>query len=269
MTLVAAGFGITLIAMMTLKEMLNPAFDKRKLLRPALISAAITGGIALLFALIPSLSGNFIAEGDAQFKGDYSFLKETLPLDRAALLRADAFRSLGFILASALLIILYANNKVKSSLMISLLGILFLFDLVPVDRRYLNDDNFSRKRKLETLIEPSNADKVILQDPTQYRVLDASVNIFNDASPSYFHKNIGGYHAAKLRRYQELINMHLDAEIGKLFGAFGRAKTFEQISPVLDSLGVLNMLNMKYVIVQQRSCSTYESFSQWKCLVCE
>lgn len=253
MTLVAAGFGITLIAVMSLKEILNFTQDKQKLLRPVLISAAITGGITLLFALIPSLSGNFIAEGDAQFKGDYSFLKETLPLDRAALLRADAFRSLGFILAATLLIVLYSYSKVKSSLMISLLGILFLLDLVPVDRRYLNDDNFSRKRKLDTLIEPTNADKMVLQDPTQYRVLDASVNIFNDASPSYFHKNIGGYHAAKLRRYQELINMHLEAEIGKLFGAFGRAKTFEQINPVLDSLGVLNMLNMKYVIYNKEA----------------
>jgi len=253
MTLVAAGFGITLIAVMSLKEILNPATDKRKLIRPVLISAAITGGIALLFGLFPSLSGNFIAEGDAQFKGDYSFLKETLPLDRAAMLRADAFRSLGFVLAAALLVILYAYNKVKSSLMISLFGILFLLDLVPVDRRYLNDENFSHKRKLDTLIEPGNADKMILRDQTQYRVLDASVNIFNDASPSYFHKNIGGYHAAKLRRYQELINMHLESEIGRLFGAFSRAKTFDQISPVLDSLGVLNMLNMKYVIYNKEA----------------
>jgi len=253
MTLVAAGFGITLIAVMSLKEILNPATDKRKLIRPVLISAAITGGIALLFGLFPSFSGNFIAEGDAQFKGDYSFLKETLPLDRAAMLRADAFRSLGFVLAAALLVFLYAYNKVKSSLMISLFGILFLLDLVPVDRRYLNDENFSHKRKLDTLIEPGNADKMILRDQTQYRVLDASVNIFNDASPSYFHKNIGGYHAAKLRRYQELINMHLESEIGRLFGAFSRAKTFDQISPVLDSLGVLNMLNMKYVIYNKEA----------------
>lgn len=253
MTLVAAGFGITLIAVLSLRELLNTTTDKRKLIRPVLISAAITGGIALLFALFPSLSGNFIAEGDAQFRGDYSFLKETLPLDRAALLRADAFRSLGFILAATLLIVLYAYSKVKSSLMISLLGILFLLDLVPVDRRYLNDDNFSHKRKLDTLIEPSKADKMVLQDQTQYRVLDASVNIFNDASPSYFHKNIGGYHAAKLRRYQELINMQLESEIGRLFGAFGRAKTLEQINPVLDSLGVLNMLNMKYVIYNKEA----------------
>jgi hypothetical protein len=84
-------------------------------------------------------------------------------------------------------------------------------------------------------------------------VLDASVNIFNDSKPSYFHKSIGGYHAAKLRRYQELINMQIEGEIGQLFGAFGRAKTFEEIAPTLDSLGVLNMLNMKYVIYNKEA----------------
>lgn len=248
MTLVATGFGITLIAMLALKEILDPKTDKQKLIRPLMISAGITGGIALLFALIPSLAGNFTSPADTQFQGDYAFLKETLPLDRKAMLRSDAFRSLGFILAAAFLIWLYAKNKLKTNVTITFFGILLLADLLPVAKRYLNDDSFARKRKIETLIQPSNADKIILQDKSQYRVLDASVNIFNDATPSYFHKNIGGYHAAKLRRYQELINMQIEGEIGQLFRAFGTAKTFDDITPTLDSLGVLNMLNMKYVI---------------------
>jgi len=248
MTLVATGFGITLIAMLALKEILDPKTDKQKLIRPLMISVGITGGIALLFALIPSLAGNFTSPADTQFQGDYAFLKETLPLDREAMLRSDAFRSLGFILAAAFLIWLYAKNKLKTNVTITFFGILLLADLLPVAKRYLNDDSFARKRKIETLIQPSNADKIILQDKSQYRVLDASVNIFNDATPSYFHKNIGGYHAAKLRRYQELINMQIEGEIGQLFRAFGTAKTFDDITPTLDSLGVLNMLNMKYVI---------------------
>jgi len=223
MTLVATGFGITLIAMLALKEILDPKTDKQKLIRPLMISAGITGGIALLFALIPSLAGNFTSPADTQFQGDYAFLKETLPLDREAMLRSDAFRSLGFILAAAFLIWLYAKNKLKTNVTITFFGILLLADLLPVAKRYLNDDSFARKRKIETLIQPSNADKIILQDKSQYRVLDASVNIFNDATPSYFHKNIGGYHAAKLRRYQELINMQIEGEIGQLFRAFGTA----------------------------------------------
>lgn len=248
MTLVATGFGITLIAILALKEVLTTENAKEKLLRPVLYSAGITAGVALVFALIPSLAGSFVSPADAQFSGDYAFLKETLPLDREAMLRSDAWRSVGFILAAAFLLWLYIKNILKTNTVIILFGVLFLADLVPVAKRYLNDSHFERKRTFNNLVQPTAADNMILADKSYYRVLDASVNIFNDSKPSYFHKNIGGYHAAKLRRYQELINMQIEGEIGQLFGAFGRAKTFEEIAPTLDSLGVLNMLNMKYVI---------------------
>ena len=258
MMLVATGFGITLIAVLALKEVFSEKTDKQKLIRNVGISAGIVGGIAAIYALIPSLAGSFVADSvknaaDAQFQGDYAFLKETLPLDRAALLRSDALRSLGFVLAAAGLIWLYAKNLLKPNVAYVFLAVLMLFDLVPVAKRYLNNDNFARKRHLETLIEPSVADNIILQDKTQYRVLDASTNIFNDAKPSYFHKNIGGYHAAKLRRYQELINMQIQGEIGQLFGAFGRATTADVITNTMDSLGVLNMLNMKYLIYNKEA----------------
>jgi len=253
MMLVATGFGITLLAILALKEVFDEKTDKQKLIKPVLISAAIVGGLSLIFVLIPSLAGDFTSAADAQFQGNNSFLKETLPLDRLDMLRSDALRSLGFIIAAAGLIWLYAKNLLKIKVAYVFLGILFLFDLVPVAKRYLNNDNFTRPRRVETLIEPSTADNIVLQDKSQFRVLDATVNIFNDASPSYFHKNIGGYHAAKLRRYQELINMHLDKEIGQLFGAFGRAKSAETVNQTMDSLGVLNMLNMKYLIYNKQA----------------
>jgi len=253
MILVIASFGMALMAVLALKEVFKPHADKTKLLRPISISAAIVGGICLIFAAVPSLAGNFVSPADAQFTGDYAFLKETLPLDRQALLRSDALRSLAFVVLSAGLIWLYAKNLVKKNLTYVFLGCLMLGDLVPVAKRYLNDDNFTRKRSIEKFVQPSTADKIILQDKSQFRVLDATVDIFNDASPSYFHKNIGGYHAAKLRRYQELINVHLTKELGQLFGAFGRAKTIDEIVPVMDSLGVLNMLNMKYVIYNKEA----------------
>jgi len=253
MTLVATGFGITLMAILALKEVFNEKTDKKKLIRPLMISAAIVGGIALIFALMPSLSGDFISPSDAQYTGNNAFLKETLPMDRAALLRADAFRSLMFVLLSAGLIWLYIKNYLKLKVAYVLLGILILLDLVPVSKRYLNDNSFQRPRHIETLIAPSKADNFILQDKSQFRVLDGTVSIFNDASPSYFHKNIGGYHAAKLRRYQELINMHIEKEIGRMFATFGRATSPAIINNTMDSLGVLNMLNMKYLIYNKEA----------------
>jgi len=253
MTLVATGFGITLMAILALKEVFNVKIDKKKLIRSVAISTGIVGGIAVIFAAIPSLSGNFISASDAQFQGDYSFLKETLPADRAALLRSDALRSLMFVLMAAGLIWLYAKNLLKQNVAYVFLAVLFLADLAPIAKRYLNNDNFQRKRKIETFIKPSVADNFILQDKSQFRVLDATVNIFNDATPSYFHKNIGGYHAAKLRRYQELINMQIEKEMGQLFATFGRATSPDIINNTLDSLGVLNMLNMKYLIYNKEA----------------
>ena len=266
MTLVATGFGMTLLAILALKEVFSDKIDKQKLIKSVMISAGIVGGIALIFALIPSLSGSFVGAADAQFQGNNAFLKETLPLDREALLRSDAFRSLAFILLSAGLIWLYAKDLLKKNVAYVLFGILILVDLVSVDKRYLNNDNFQSPRKHEVFVQPTVADNIVLQDKSYYRVLDATVDIFNDATPSYFHKNIGGYHAAKLRRYQELINMQLTPEMGQLFGAFGRVKTADQISTVMDSLGVLNMLNMKYVIYNKQAAplvNPYANGNAW------
>lgn len=257
MTLVATGFGITLIAILALKELLNTTTDKKKLIKPLLISIGITGGIALIFALMPGLAGSFIGEGDLNFasqissayQADFSFLTETLPADRKAMLQADAFRSLLFIIGAAGVLWFYLKGTLKSNLLIFAMGILMLLDLVPVAKRYLNDDNFARKRNFNTLIKPSEADKFILQDKTEFRVLNLSVNIFNDASPSYFHHNIGGYHAAKLRRYQELINMQITPELEKFY----TIKTYEQFDSVAQTLGVLNMLNLKYIIMDPSS----------------
>jgi hypothetical protein len=261
MTLVATGFGMTLLAVLALKEIFAEKADKQKLIKPVLISTAIVGGIALIFALIPSLAGNFTAVADAQYQGNNAFLRETLPLDRAALLRSDALRSLMFVLMSAGLIWLYAKNYLKEKVAYALFAVLILGDLVPVAKRYLNNDNFQQPRQYEAMVQPSTADKIILQDKSQFRVLDATVDVFQSSAPSYFHKNIGGYHAAKLRRYQELINMHLTKEMGQLFASFGRAKTTDQITNTLDSLGVLNMLNMKYLIYNKEAAPLINPFA--------
>jgi len=253
MILVASGFGITLIAMLALKEVFNAQIDKKNLTKSLWIATAITGGISLIFAIIPSLAGSFRSGSDAYvvqqftnaYQTDFAFLADVLAADRKAMLQTDAFRSLFFIVLSASIIWLYLNNKLKQHLAMAFMGVLLLLDLVPVAKRYLNDDNFGRKRTINALIKPSEADKYILQDKSEFRIINLSVNVFNDASPSYFHNNIGGYHAAKLRRYQELINLHISTELEKLY----QISSYEQFDSLAQTLGVLNMLNLKYIIM--------------------
>lgn len=257
MTLVATGFAVTLMAMLTLKEVLSGGIEKSKLKKPLYISTAIVGGLALIFALIPSLAGNFNAESDQYFvqqlssayQTDMSFLADTLPADREAMLQSDAFRSLIFVLLSALVLWLFIQSKLKTAIVITAIGVLFLTDLMPVAKRYLNDDNFGRKRTTANLHQPTEADKFILQDKSEFRVLNLTVNVFNDASTSYFHDNVGGYHAAKLRRYQELINLQLTGELEKFYNI----RSYEQLDSALQTMGVLNMLNMKYIIMDPKS----------------
>ena len=265
MTLVATGFGVTLLAFLAIKEVYEGNIDKAKLTKSILISAGITAGISMIFGLVPSLAGNFISPQDASLQGDFAFMKETLPNDRKSLLRSDAWRSIGFIVLGALILYAYAKGFLKKNVSVALLGFFILLDLFPVAKRYLNDDNFAPKRPKQ-LVQTTPADNFILQDKSQYRILDATVNIFNDATPSYHHKNIGGYHAAKLRRYQELINMQLEHEIGQLFGAFSQATTIESLYPTLDSLGVLNMLNLKYIIYNKEAqpiINPYNNGNAW------
>ena len=147
--------------------------------------------------------------------------------DRAALLRADAFRSLIFVLLGAGSIFAFQYKKIKPAYFIAILGILIVTDMWVVNRRYLNNDNFETMSKVEVPFAPTSADQQILADSTLYfRVFNLTVSPFNDASTSYFHKSIGGYHGAKLRRYQEIINEHLTKQ----------------------NQDVIDMLNTRYII---------------------
>lgn len=252
MILVATGFLITLLAFLAMKEVYEEKYSKEKLTKNILISVAITVGILLLFILFPSLAGNFVSLQDNQFSGDYSFLQNTLPLDRKSLLRADAWRSVAFIVFGGLTLLLYVKGLLKKNVSLVMLGFFILLDLFPIAKRYLNDDNFQAQRPKQ-LIQASPADEMILQDKSEFRIIDATTNIFNDASPSYFHKNIGGYHAAKLSRYQELIDRHIEKELGTIFNAFGNATSPEDITKVFSSLNVCNMLNLKYIIYNKQA----------------
>ena len=207
---------------------LNKIIKERKtneVMKSFKYALGIVGGLCLLFALMPNTFFDFEGLNDARYG---EALTEALQVDRASLFSADAFRSLAFILLSAVGIWLYLNKTIKKTPLILLIGVLILGDMWVVNKRYLNDENFKAKRKVLQPFKPSVADSQILQDPDpNYRVYNRTVSPFNDASTSYFHKSIGGYHGAKLKRYQELIDFHISK----------------------GNMNVLNMLNSKYFIV--------------------
>ena len=237
MSLVMANVSMVILAVMALKALFdkeNPV-DKKKLNLGLYISTGITAGFILLMM---ALSGNFSFSGAsdvqmaAQYGNQWDMIKDVLVKDRKALFMADSWRSLILILVSAVLLWLYINEKIKhSGIIIGVLACLVLFDLWGVDRRYLNDSNFISEKRIK--LKPSSTDQMLDQYAAQfkdedYRVFDLSVNTFNDSYPSAYHHQVGGYNAAKLRRYQDIIDFYLSRHINP---------------------GVLNMLNTRYVVM--------------------
>jgi uncharacterized membrane protein YfhO len=183
-----------------------------------------------------------------------AWLQGALEQDREALLRKDAFRTVVFIVLSAGVIWGFTQKIISTKISIIAIGLLILIDLWGVDKRYLNDDNFISKRKEREQFTPSVADKSILKDNNQnFRVLNISVSTFNDATTSYFHKSIGGYHGAKLRRYQELIERHISGEMRGVSQKLQKVKSSAGVDSVFIDAPVLNMLNTKYLIFNPKA----------------
>ena len=230
MTLVMAEFCIPLLAILGLQKVFSGEIDKKKLLKYLYYSLGIAGGICLIFAVAGSAFFDFVSPADEQYKSYFpDWLMAAIREDRAAILSSDAFRSLAFIVLAGAAIWAMINQKIKKPIFFSVLILLILVDMWSVNRRYLNNDSFVRKSVAAIPFEPSAADQIIMKDKDpNFRVFNQSVgNPFADASTSYFHKSLGGYHGAKLRRYQELIDHHLSK----------------------GNMNVYNMLNTKYFIV--------------------
>ena len=231
MILIIAEFTVPLLAFVALNKFLNTDSNKRE----AFLKNAfyITGGVTLLFALAPSIFLDFLSEKDispiASGVNTPNGFLDSLALDRSSLLVADAWRSFAFIFITFLTLLMFVKQKLKKQYVIILLGVFIVSDMWNVNKRYLNDESFVRKNKMKVPYKPTQADNFILQDKDpNFRVFNQSVSTFNDASTSYFHKSIGGYHGAKLKRYQELIEFHISK----------------------GNMNVLNMLNTKYFISQ-------------------
>ncbi len=257
MILVIAEFSIPLLAILALSKVFEKERDNALLMKGLKYSVIIVGGVLLILLAIPGVLFNFSNAGDMNYLSSMGYPAEmhkevlaALEADRARILRLDTFRSLAFIVLSAGFIWLFIKKKIKMAYAIAGIAILILVDMWAVNKRYLNDSNFERSSVVDNPFKPSEADRQIMADrEAGYRVLNLTVNPFSDASTSYFHHSIGGYHGAKLKRYQELIDYQIEPEMNRLFTILRSETDPGRIESVIQQLPVLNMLNTKYFII--------------------
>ena len=275
MILVIAEFCIPLLAVLGIAEILKKNIDKKKLLKYFYTALGTTIVITVSFALSPSLTRLSNQQQQevnvAQFYSQYIQGNETqksefaesfvdaVRSDRASLVRHDALRSLLFIVLGALLVYLLIENKIKAKYAIIAMTLIVILDMWQINKRYLNDKNYASKRKFTMPFSKTKADEYILKDnDPHYRVLnvsDGAQKVFNDGRTSLYHKSIGGYHGAKMRRYQELCDSIMYRELEMTSQYAMRAKSYNMndndIQNIFDSLvktPILNMLNTKYII---------------------
>lgn len=249
MTLVIAGVCVPLLAVLTLKKITAGDISREKIISALFRAAAITAGLAFLFFLIPSLAGSFIRPDEKSIPDAYNWLKDAMIADRKMMLRTDAIRSFILIAVAATLLWMIIKGKVKYYQGLIALSLLFLIDQIPVDARFLGSSKFETEKAADNSMAPTIADKFILQDQSQYRVLNLTVSTFNDASTSFHHHSIGGYSGAKLMRYQEVIEADITGEMGALITVLQSATTLEEADSAMKRMPVLNMLNTKYIII--------------------
>ena len=254
--LVVAEFTIPLLAMLALKQLLDEPEKMKSRLKFIGISFLLTGGVALLFSLMPKVFfSDFVSQSEmqamSQIPADQLMpLLNNLTEVRMSMFTSDALRSFYIILVGTGLLLSVMMGKLKKEYGIGFILVLCLVDMWTVNKRYLNDSMFVSKSVREAPMQKSEAIDHILQDKSlDYRVLNLSTSTFNENETSFYLKSIGGYHPAKLRRYQELIDAHIQPEMQRLYGALNKAAgDMTQVNG--DSVfPVLNMLNTKYFIL--------------------
>lgn len=254
MTLVIAEVCMPLLGFLGLAEIAKSPESFKQNIKKLYIAFGLTAGICLLFYLAPKVFFNFLSQGEAEqfaamMKGKdgalYASFAAQLEDVRVAIFRKDALRSLLFIILAAIPIFLYGKGTLKGYIAFPILAVLVIVDMFPIDKRYLNNDKFVSKQKYDKPFTASAADQYILEDNTlDFRVADITKDMFNDASTCYFHKSLGGYCGAKLRRYQDVITQYLNGELNQLRGA----QSAPALLQTLAQQKVLNMMNTKYVI---------------------
>jgi hypothetical protein len=255
--LVVAEITMPLLGILALQQIINKNFEWETLKKNLFIAGGITGGLCLFFALFGGVV-DVTSTYDAQWVNQVpAWLEGAILEERTSMIKSDAWRSFIFITLGFTLIYWYASKSEKTTgksldyLLYGALFILVLVDMIPVNRRFFGDDHFVKAKDAEAAFAIQPYEKQILEDQSlNYRVLNLATNTFNDARTSYRLKSIGGYSAAKLRRYQDLIDEHISKEMNPLLQAIVRTQgfTIPDENNGKDFM-VLNMLNMKYAIV--------------------
>lgn len=249
MILVILQVVIPLLGVVTANELIfkSEKYNLKRVKTGFFWSLGLTAGLSLVFMVIPSLAGNFSSASDAQLP---EILVDSIQKDRVSLLRSDALRTIIYIVVAAGILWMGFIKKLKGVHVAALLLLLVTFDMWSIGKRYLNDSHFVTNREFNNAFNLRPVDKHILEDEDQnYRVLDLSVNTFNDAYVSYHHKTIGGYSPAKLQRYQDMIEHHISREIGAISRDMSGVKTIYDAQNALGNYPVLNMLNTKYIVI--------------------
>lgn len=255
MALVIPQLTFAILGCMALKSVVDGEVDEAKMQKSIYIAAGITGGLCLIVWLFPDLFLSFTTKADANYTQQYgAWFTGALQADRADLASADARRSFFFILFAALA--LWIVNKKDwrefSQYGVAAIVALTLFDLWGVSRRYCDDKNYMTKFEYQPY-KATVADTEILKDnDLSYRVLTFN-NPFNDTHIPYFHKSIGGYNAAKLRDYQDLIDQHIEPEMYQIQNSLRNIRTQSGLDSVFMSTPVLNMMNMRYLVLSDNN----------------
>lgn len=269
--LVIAEFTIPLLAVMALKEVLDRPSLIKEQAKAFYISLALTGGVSLLFAVAPHVFfSSFVSSMEM------AALQNGIPQDqlapllvnleeiRVSIFTSDAWRSVVIIVVGVALLMSYVSGKINAKLTVAAIAVLCLVDMWGVNKRYLYDSQFVAKgSEMQPYLKPSETDKEILKDKSlDYRVLNLAVNTFNENSTAYWHKSIGGYHAAKLRRYQEIIEEHIQGEMNGIFTKLTEAGG-DMSKVEADAFPVLNMLNTRYFILPLQGGQTAPVFNPY------
>jgi putative membrane protein len=263
--LVIAEFTIPLLAALALKRIVDEPTVLTKNMKFVYTSLALTAGVALVMALMPSMMGPFISEQERQMLSGIqgmtpdvqNMMLSSIATMRAAMVSADAWRSIIVIIIGVAMLLLFKAQKIKAIYLIVGISALCLIDLWQVDKRYLNDEMFVPKSERDTPQEATATDIEILKDKSlSYRVLNFSSGAFNENTTSYFHKSIGGYHPAKLRRYQEMIDKYIAPEMQTAMQAIANKGGVMSEVDGRKLFPILNMLNAKYFIVPLQGNAT-------------